>query len=194
MLYNNLPIIYMDVEDMEDGVKIMSLVDAPAVGVNYLMYSEDDKMMARYSTMDEKHILNGVALIPDYPVLRKTPNGEAFYNVFTKEAIERVVERFFAERNNTSVNLNHAKNVEGCVIFESYIINREKGIAPAEFSDMPDGTWIISMKINDLSLWNDIKEGKYNGFSIEGIFTVSTTPKKEVISDLKQLFEWLKNN
>jgi hypothetical protein len=34
----------------------------------------------------------------------------------------------------------------------------------------PEGTWVITMKVNSPTLWNEIKEGKYKGYSIEGYF------------------------
>jgi hypothetical protein len=34
----------------------------------------------------------------------------------------------------------------------------------------PEGTWVITMKVQDTQLWKDIKEGKYKGFSVEGFF------------------------
>jgi hypothetical protein len=34
----------------------------------------------------------------------------------------------------------------------------------------PEGTWVITMKVQDTQLWKDIKAGKYKGFSVEGFF------------------------
>ena len=36
--------------------------------------------------------------------------------------------------------------------------------------DVPDGTWLAEYKIEDDKVWNEIKNGTYKGFSIEGIF------------------------
>jgi hypothetical protein len=36
--------------------------------------------------------------------------------------------------------------------------------------DVPLGTWMVSYKINDPRTWEQIKEGKLKGFSVEGYF------------------------
>ena len=195
MLYNNLPVFFVDIVEDYEGVDTISLVDTPAVESNYIMYADDSKNSAllKYSLFGDRQILNGVAMIPDFPIIRTLPDGTQCYHIFKREAIERIVEKYFADRNSTSVNLNHFEDVKGCVVFESYLINREKGILPKAFEDYPDGTWIISMKINDADLWKEIKEGKYNGFSVEGYLHYCDKPKEETISTLKQLFDYLNN-
>lgn len=55
-------------------------------------------------------------------------------------------------------------------MLESYFIDHNRNIAPNEFSNVPDGSWITSFKVNDLNLWSEIKEGKFKGFSIQGYF------------------------
>ena len=50
---------------------------------------------------------------------------------------------------------------------ESFIINKERGICPNEFSDVEDGSWIISVKIENEDVWNKICSGEVKGFSIE---------------------------
>jgi hypothetical protein len=37
--------------------------------------------------------------------------------------------------------------------------------------DLPNGTWFVKMRIDNDSLWQDIKEGSLKGLSIEGYFT-----------------------
>jgi hypothetical protein len=36
--------------------------------------------------------------------------------------------------------------------------------------EYPKGTWVVTMKVNDPKVWKDIKNGKLNGYSIEGWF------------------------
>jgi hypothetical protein len=45
---------------------------------------------------------------------------------------------------------------------------------------LPKGTWMISMKIEDDKVWNDVKDGKYKGFSIEGFFADKLEMAEEV--------------
>lgn len=176
MLHNGLPIYYADINDTVEGTQIMSLVERPAVGVAFLRFA--DQTPVQLSADDEQHIVTGVAMIPDYPIYREESGKGAFYVVFTKEAIRRTVEKFFANHNSTNVNLEHKDAVHSCVIFESYLLDHARGIVPVEFADYPDGTWIISTKINDDALWAEIKAGKYNGFSIQGVYNLGFSEVK----------------
>ena len=36
--------------------------------------------------------------------------------------------------------------------------------------DRADGTWFIGTKVDEDHVWNDVKEGKVKGYSIEGFF------------------------
>ena len=37
--------------------------------------------------------------------------------------------------------------------------------------DLPDGTWLVKMRIDNDELWSKIKDGELKGLSIEGYFT-----------------------
>ena len=82
-------------------------------------------------------------------------------------------------------------------MIESYIIDKERGICPIEFSDIEDGSWYVSFHIEDEMLWNEIKNGKeLNAFSVQGLFNLiedSVANTEEKLSQQKeQTFdEWL---
>jgi hypothetical protein len=46
--------------------------------------------------------------------------------------------------------------------------------------NVPKGTWMTSMKINNKETWNKIKAGELNGFSVEGSFLEIVTKLKDV--------------
>ena len=47
--------------------------------------------------------------------------------------------------------------------------------------DVPVGTWMVSMKVNNDEVWNDyVKENKVKGFSIEGYFADKANIKASV--------------
>ena len=78
-------------------------------------------------------------------------------------------------------------------MFESYIVNRERGISPQEFSDIPDGSWICSYKVDNDELWNEIINGnELNGFSLQGVFEITDayfSKQEESFDDwIKQFF------
>lgn len=162
---------YMKIENNSDGVFGMSLVEHPAVEENFICLSKNEEI--KLSAHDEtKHIITGVALLADTPIYRRNANGE--YNIiFEKETVRQIVEKFAKDDNFKIVNLQHDNEqyVDGIYMFESYLVNKERGIAPKEFPNVTDGSWIVSYKVENEKLWDKIiNNNNLNGFSIEGRF------------------------
>lgn len=191
MTYNGLPLFNLDVLTDEEGIKIISLVTNPAVQREFVCFNANEEV--KFSLDEERRVLTGVALIPDQKIYRKTEDGKEFFVQFSREAIERAAQKFFSDRNSTNVNLQHTYDVDGCVYFESYLIDHNRGIAPVEFSDLPDGTWIVSCKVNNDEVWRLVKEGVLRGFSIEGDMDIKSNETK-VIDSIEDLIAYITNN
>lgn len=169
-----LPIynIKIDLTDNETGCYTVSLVEHPAVEVDFLKFDKDEPIQLQFN--DEKHIITGIALRADYPIYRNSANYGEHYVVFTKETIRHIVEKYSKYGFNNFVNIEHNENnyVDNIIMLESYIVDKERGINPIEF-DASDGSWIVSYKVNDITLWDKIKNGDVKGFSVEGLFRYS---------------------
>lgn len=188
--YKGLPLFIMGLGDETTGVEIISLVDYPAVERNFIKFSK--QVEVKFSVDEDKHIVSGPALIPGKKIYRRDEEtGYEYYVEFTKEGIREIAEKFFADHNSTNVNLQHELNVNGCVYFESYFIDSERGIVPAEYADLPDGTWMVSAKINNEGVWDMIKKGELRGFSIEGYLSVQK-PEEKALDTIKDLLDYLK--
>jgi hypothetical protein len=80
-------------------------------------------------------------------------------------------------------------------MIHSYQIDNEKGFtAPERFKDANDGSWIVSYKVTDKELFNQAKEGKFNGFSIEGVFNLMDAKEDEQMASIFQALLDLKQN
>lgn len=187
MTYKGLPVFDLTIEadNIFDNV---SLVDFPAIERDFIKFSADAEI--RFKIDDEKHIVNGPVLIPNQLIYRR--NGEKEYYVrFNEKSIEDMALRFFKDHSNTNGNVMHEVVVDGVTYFESYLLNKDRNIAPKEFADLPDGTWIMSAKIENEELWKAIKDGVIRGFSIDAVLTV--TPAKDEIDSLEELIDYLNN-
>ena len=143
---------------------------------------------------EEKHCVSGPVLIPEQLIYREM-DGKKFYIKWSKETIEQVAINFFQNLRNTQWNVEHAINVNGVNFYESYIINKERGINPTEFSELPDGTWVLTAKITNDEVWQMIKSGELTGFSIDIENVEFHKVKPEVtIETLDQFLEYIKNN
>ena len=188
--YNGLPIYIMELDGENTGVEIVSLVHSPAIERNFITLSKEVEV--KFNVDAEKKIVVGPALVPDMPIYRRNSDGYEYYVTFSKEAIQQIAIKFFGDHNSTNVNLEHEVDVDGCVYFQSYFIDRERGICPPEFEDCVDGTWILAAKINNEAVWDLVKEGVLKGFSIEGNFAVKDA-EEPVLNSIEDLLSYLKD-
>lgn len=183
----NLPIynIVLD-EELEYEVNRVSIVNSPAFESNFLKFS---KNQMNFNSDEERKELLGAALIPDIPIYRNV-DGREFYVVFNKETIRKISANLFKKGYNTSMNIEHKEDDAQSYIYQSYIIDNKLGLnAPSGLEDLPEGTWVIGVKVESDELWNDIKLGKRNGFSVEGLFGLVLVGEEETVNKFDELIK-----
>ena len=114
----------------------------------------------------------GPMLIPDKLIIRIDEQGEPYFVYFSKETVKAIAEKAMKNKLINVVNLEHDSDVKvDAFMTSSWIVeNSEKDKSALYGMDLPVGSWVAEYKIEDLSVWEDIKKGVYKGFSIEGIF------------------------
>lgn len=170
-----MKIYKITIEDIIDnpkfGLQAMSLVNDPAVEREFLKFNKEINPLMRFAKDEDKRIITGVALLADTPIFRWDKERGEYYVVFEKDTIRSLVEKYSRDGLFNMVNLQHDERTyttKDCTLIESYIVDKERGICPQEFSDVPNGSWIVSYKVNNIELWRAIKEdGNINGFSVE---------------------------
>lgn len=166
----NIPIYQAKINENDEslGLQCISLVNDPAVEVQFIKFSEQ-KQQLKFSVDHSHRTISGVALRADYPIYRIGPSGEEYYIVFSKDVIEQLVKKYSKENLQNSVSINHdGKQINGVYMYEQFLINKDRGICPKEFEDIEDGSWITSYYINDDQLWEDLQnENNLSGFSVE---------------------------
>lgn len=163
--YNNLPLFEISIDGIDLGMTAISIVDDPAVERDFICFKNESPI---HFTSDSEHCITGVAIIADKPIYRRNGAYE-YYVVFTKDVIKQIVEQYSREKLWNTVDLQHdGKHIGGVTMVEMYIKNGERGINPAGFEDVAEGSLFVTFKIEDENLWNDIVNGDaLNGFSIE---------------------------
>jgi hypothetical protein len=173
-----LPLYMLEIsDDLNDDaeVQFVSLVDRPAIQKNWNAFKNEQKFQI---VSEDKRIISGCAMLADTPIFRSDASFGDYYVAFSKDTITKIVQKFFKKGYQNNVNLMHDPNqVEtGVTMFESFISDKTRGIEPMKgFEDAPNGSWFVSMLVENDEVWNKVKEGLINGFSIEGIFNY--TPK-----------------
>lgn len=171
------------------GIDAISLVDKPAIELDFVALSEQKVQFAEVDA--DKRILVGPALVPDKPIYRS--NGdEEFYVYFSKSTVRRASELYMKHGNQTNHTLEHEHSVQGLTLVESWLVEDKKKDKSAYYGlDVPVGTWMVSVKVDNEAIWQEwVKEGKVKGFSIEGYF-VDKTQQAQHSEEMAQLAQEL---
>lgn len=195
-----LELVIDENQEDESGVDYIALVDAPAIQSNWMAFNEQKKVELKFKIQDEeKRIVSGYFMIADLPIARLDDEGKMFYVVFRKDTIEKIVNKFMRNGFNANINLMHDSNAiaNGVYVIESLIIDTERGIkAPEGFEKVPNGSWWGSMRVENDEIWEQVLNGEFKGFSVEGMFGQDKDfelPEK-VINKIKEVIKKYKSN
>lgn len=175
----------------------ISMVEQPAIESDFVALSEqkEEKIQA-FLESNERHMVYGAALIPDKDIYRN--NGEQeFYISFTKESIEKMSQDFMKEYRQNEVTLDHQEMANDITITESWLVEDPyKDKANALGINVPQGTWMIGMKVNQIDVWDRVKAGELKGFSVESMISLEEFSKNEnnmIDTNEDMFFDKIKN-
>ena len=150
---------------LDSDVFAISLVDEPAIESNFI-YLSKEKPVQVCLTKDEKHIVMGAVLIPDKPIYRNQ-DDEEFYIQFSAETIEKLAYQYLAKDRVYSFTQQHEDVADDIYVVETWLKTSENDKSKDYGLDVPIGSWLIAAKVENEDIWNKIKAGEMNGFSIE---------------------------
>ena len=183
--------LLIDETKEEMGINAVSVVESPAIEENFIALQKHEVELKEVDT--EKRILMGAALIPNKQIYRKNKDKE-FYIYFSEDTVRKASELFLMRSNQNNATYEHErKMLDGMSVVESWIIEDEKLDKSVKYGfNLPKGTWMISMKVNNDEVWKKVKEGEVKGFSIEGYFVDKYDMSKNInemdtIEKLKEL-------
>jgi len=161
--------LLIDEAKIESGINAVSVVESPAIEENFVALKKHEVELKEVDA--EKRILMGAALVPNKQIYRKNKDKE-FYIYFSEDTVRKASELFLMRSNQNNATLEHEKKMlEGMSVVESWIVEDEKLDKSVKYGfNLPKGTWMISMKVNNDEIWNKVKAGEVKGFSIEGYF------------------------
>ena len=165
-----MKIIELIIDESEElsGVDAVSIVEFPAIESNFISLNQQLQLA---KVDDEKRILMGAALIPNKHIYRRNKNDE-YYIFFSDATVRKASELFLMNSNQNNATLEHQKELKDLSVVESWIVEDADMDKSKKYGlDAPVGSWVVSMKVNNDTIWNDfVKTGKVKGFSIEGYF------------------------
>ena len=186
--------LIIDPKDAQSGIDAVSVVESPAIEENFIALSKHEVELKEVNA--EKRILMGAALIPNKKIYRVNNKKEEYYIYFSEDTVRQAMELFFKNGNQSNATYEHKDAVKGMTVVESWLIEDEVHDKSKKYGfSLPKGTWMISMKVDNDEVWNDVKDGKVKGFSIEGYFadklemSLEQQRKHETINKLKELLQ-----
>jgi len=174
----------------EGGVDKISLVEEPAIEIDFMYFNKEKKELEKYRFDNDLQIVIGPAMIPDFKIIRMDDNGNYYDVIFSKETILKIAKKFMKEARTNDVNQDH-ENVKktGTYVYESWIVEDENDKAIQKYGyDVPIGTWMVSMQIEDKETWQRVKNGELKGFSVEGAF--EEYENEEKFNKIKAILEF----
>ena len=156
----------------------ISMVEAPAIESDFVALSKEEEVKV-FLESEERHMVYGAALIPDKDIYRN--NGEQeFYISFTKESIEKMSQDFMKNYRQNEVTLDHQEMANDITITESWLVEDPyKDKANALGINVPKGTWMVGMKVNQIDVWDRVKAGELKGFSVESMISLEDFNKND---------------
>lgn len=109
---------------------------------------------------EDQHLIYGEVYAPDRP--------DAQGEYMTRIEIQKMAHEFLRSAKCNQIDVLHDnKVVKGCAVVESFLA------ADNDPTFIP-GAWVIGMHVPDDGLWNRVKKGEINGFSMEALVTRHT--------------------
>ena len=172
---DGIPVYEACIADKECGMLAISLVDFPAVESDFMAFHREERRTVMYEIQDEeKRLVRGVVMRADFPIYRNDRYGE-YYVVYKPETIRLMAEKYLEENRQNQVNLMHDPHafVQGVNMVQFFIKDTAAGVVPSGFDDIADGSLFAEFHVVDEAIWDEVKSGKYRGFSLEGIFSMT---------------------
>jgi hypothetical protein len=166
----DLQLFELVVEEEDDGVFANSFVEEPAMERDFVFFNKQKEI--QFQAIDtEKRLVAGPLLIPNKKIIRMDEEL-GMYNVFFKpETIEVIARQFMKNKYGDVVTLEHGKKTSGVYLTELWLVEQSsKDKSNLYGYTLPKGTLFGIYKVDNDKVWEDVKAGKYKGFSIEGLF------------------------
>lgn len=185
-----IPVFEALIDSIDTGIYKISLVDLPAVESDFIAFDKQNKVMKYSIENEEQRMVTGVIMRANFNIYRYDEEFGEYYIKYSPETIKLMAEKMMIDNTFNNINLMHedGTDVEGVNLVELFIKDTNKGINPANFYDIENGSLFATYKINNDAIWEQIKLGTFKGFSLEGIFDIERTQFRKTNKENKNTF------
>ena len=180
---------------IDSETEAISMVTEPAIESDFVFLSKDKAIVKEAFSNDEKHMVYGAVLRPDFPIYRNDGENE-YYLEFTSESIERMARDYMMNYRQGNVTIQHEEYANEVFMVESWIkqdMDKDKSVSVGLDKSLPIGTWFCGFYVNNNDVWERIKSGELKGFSVEAMIDLEdfAKVKKEDAFEMNESF-WSK--
>ena len=188
---DNIPVYNAIISDEETGMFKISLVDEPAVMSNFLAFDKTRKPLMYAIANEEKRIVRGVVMRADFPIYRYDENFGEYYIIYKADTIRQMAEKYLLESRQNDVNLMHEENsdVDGVQMVQYFIKDTNSGVNPTGFEEIADGSLFAEFHIVNDDVWEQVKDGTFKGYSLEGVFDLVPEQDEERVESIVDSLE-----
>jgi len=177
----DLPLYDITLEDFEQGMYKISLVDKPAIEENFIYFNKTE--VVEMFANDEKKEVVGPIMIPNKEILRFSPENGYYYVRFTEETIREIMYNYSKKGLFNEFGIHHEYDTQDVVLLEVWMKESDNDKSKDYGYDLPNGTVFVKTKIESDELFNAIKSGEVNGFSIEIQADIKPVNNKEEMTE-----------
>lgn len=190
----NLPVYELLVDDDILGMYALALTNNPAMEVAWVAFSKDEKQIKCSVLDDEQRKVLAVICRADFPFYRRDDSGYEYYAIYHKDTLEKMARMLLKNGFQESINIEHNPDayIDGVELEQIFVKDIAKGVNPAGFEAIEDGSLFGIYHISNDAIWDAVKNGTFVGVSLEGVFKFQMEKKEDVITNLEQLLEKLK--
>lgn len=140
---------------------------------------------------EEKRIVRGVVMRADFPIYRYDESFGEYYIIYKADTIRQMAEKYLLESRQNDVNLMHEvdSDVDGVQMVQCFIKDSDAGVNPTGFDDIADGSLFAEFHIVNDEVWEQVKEGTFKGFSLEGVFDLVPEQDEEKVTEIVDSLE-----
>ena len=166
---NRESIYFVTIEDHEDKVLGLSLVDTPAMGGEISLSHIDDDILVKYPIIKA-----------NTPIQRNNIEmGGKYWVIFTEQSIITICTKLLSDSGDVKITSHHTNTpLNGVELVECYLYDDQT--MSGEFNDLPNGSWIVSLRVSNPTLKRELLSHNYGGISIEGVFTYTQLTDSQI--------------
>ncbi len=115
---------------------------------------------------EDRRVVKGPVLRPEV----RDRQGTIISKDVILDAAHDFMARLNAAKDGAGPGFMHTEFNRDLVIVESYVLEEDRSYAIKDgtATDIPSGSWMMAIKVNDEKIWEGVQNGTFKGFSIGG--------------------------